>query len=218
VARDRKRAKQRRARALKTTGGAGQRRSTYSDAAAAFGAEERLEEPELTAAPEPAPDSLSEPEPVAEPEPDRGGEPGAVAEPEPDGGGEPGAVAEPEPDRGGDLLEGDGEGEIYADELVDLDEDEPEADDGPPGDGGGGTAVVTRGRGGAAQVARPRARQGNRVIGFLQASWAELQRVQWPDRRQVAQATAVVMGFVVVAGVFLGLADLVAQKIVDAIL
>ena len=50
---------------------------------------------------------------------------------------------------------------------------------------------------------------GNRVIGFLRACWAELQRVQWPDRRQVAQATAVVLGFVVVAGAYLGLLDAV---------
>ena len=48
--------------------------------------------------------------------------------------------------------------------------------------------------------------------------WAELQRVQWPDRRQVAQATAVVLGFVVIAGAYLGLADAVAQKVVDFIL
>jgi preprotein translocase SecE subunit len=56
------------------------------------------------------------------------------------------------------------------------------------------------------------------VVGFLRASWAELQRVQWPDRQQVAQATAVVLGFVIVAGAFLALADLVASKIVNAIL
>src|SRR3954463_2797899 len=31
--------------------------------------------------------------------------------------------------------------------------------------------------------------EGNRLVNFLRASWAELQRVQWPDRRQVAQAT-----------------------------
>jgi preprotein translocase SecE subunit len=42
--------------------------------------------------------------------------------------------------------------------------------------------------------------------------------VQWPDRRQVAQATGVVLGFVVIAGVFLGIADEISQKIVDAIL
>jgi preprotein translocase subunit SecE len=57
-----------------------------------------------------------------------------------------------------------------------------------------------------------------RLIGFLQGSWRELQRVQWPDRRQVAQATGVVIGFVIVAGVFLGLSDLVAQKLVNFIL
>src|SRR3954452_15698723 len=59
---------------------------------------------------------------------------------------------------------------------------------------------------------------GNRVLNFLRASWAELQRVQWPDRRQVGQATAVVIGFVAVAGAYLGLADAAAQKIVDYIL
>ena len=57
-----------------------------------------------------------------------------------------------------------------------------------------------------------------RAIAFLRASWAELHRVQWPDRHQVTQATAVVLGFVAVAGVYLGLADLVAKSIVEAIL
>ena len=57
-----------------------------------------------------------------------------------------------------------------------------------------------------------------RLWGFLQGSWRELQRVQWPDRRQVAQATGVVIGFVIIAGVFLGLSDLVAQKLVNFIL
>lgn len=61
-------------------------------------------------------------------------------------------------------------------------------------------------------------RGGNRVTGFLRASWAELQRVQWPDRRQVTQATAVVLGFVAVAGAYLGLADFVAKEIVEYIL
>ena len=59
---------------------------------------------------------------------------------------------------------------------------------------------------------------GNRVLNFLRASWAELQRVQWPDRRQVAQATAVVLGFVAIAGVYLGVADWAAQKIVNYII
>jgi preprotein translocase subunit SecE len=57
-----------------------------------------------------------------------------------------------------------------------------------------------------------------RAVAFLRASWAELQRVQWPDRPQVSQATAVVLGFVAVAGVYLGVADWVAQKIINFIL
>jgi preprotein translocase subunit SecE len=57
-----------------------------------------------------------------------------------------------------------------------------------------------------------------RAVAFLRASWAELQRVQWPDRRQVTQATTLVLGFVAVAGVYLGAADWAAQKIVNFIL
>ena len=73
---------------------------------------------------------------------------------------------------------------------------------------------------GAGEVAAPAATKpsGLRVITFFRACWAELQRVDWPDRRQVGQATAVVLGFVIVAGAFLGLADVVAQQIVDLIL
>jgi preprotein translocase SecE subunit len=59
---------------------------------------------------------------------------------------------------------------------------------------------------------------GNRIIGFLRASWAELQRVQWPDRQQVAQATGVVLGFVVVTGIFLGVADYLAGKLINFII
>jgi preprotein translocase subunit SecE len=65
----------------------------------------------------------------------------------------------------------------------------------------------------------PATRSGpGRFAAFVRASWAELQRVQWPDRRQVAQATAVVLGFVVIAGAYLGLADGLAQELVDLIL
>ena len=46
-----------------------------------------------------------------------------------------------------------------------------------------------------------------RAVDFLRASWAELKRVQWPDRRQVGQGTAVTLGFVIVAGAYLGLLD-----------
>jgi preprotein translocase SecE subunit len=59
---------------------------------------------------------------------------------------------------------------------------------------------------------------GARVSAFLRASWAELHRVQWPDRRAVTQATAVVLGFVAVMGAYFGVADWAAQKIVNFIL
>ncbi len=59
---------------------------------------------------------------------------------------------------------------------------------------------------------------GPRFLQFLRASWAELQRVQWPDRRQVFQATSVVIGFVIVAGAYLGVADWAAQKLVNFII
>ena len=58
----------------------------------------------------------------------------------------------------------------------------------------------------------------SRFITFLRGSWAELQRVQWPDRRQVMQATGVVIGFVIVAGVYLGVADYLAGKLMSFIL
>jgi preprotein translocase subunit SecE len=93
------------------------------------------------------------------------------------------------------------------------------------GGGGSGNGIVSGGSGGGGgrggQPERPSGaplRGGNRAIGFLRASWAELQRVQWPDRRQVFQATAVVIGFVAIAGAYLGLADYVAKEIVELIL
>ena len=70
----------------------------------------------------------------------------------------------------------------------------------------------------APSAAAPPRKGGSRLWHFFRACWAELQRVDWPDRRQTGQATTVVLGFVVVAGAFLGLADVVAQKIVDFIL
>jgi preprotein translocase subunit SecE len=101
------------------------------------------------------------------------------------------------------------------DELLDDDADEDAALE--------REAVAAGGRHGAVapspRAEAPTTRSGPaRFLAFLRASWAELQRVQWPDRRQVAQATAVVIGFVIIAGVYLGVADRVAQEIVDLII
>ncbi len=101
-------------------------------------------------------------------------------------------------------------GEPETDEP-DFDEFDDEDEDDEPA-AAGRTPATTR-------ASAPGERRGaGRFIAFLRASWAELQRVQWPDRRQVAQATAVVLGFVVVAGVYLGVADRIAQEVVDLII
>jgi preprotein translocase subunit SecE len=88
------------------------------------------------------------------------------------------------------------------------------------GSGGGGGRGGDDGELAAVPPAATPAKQSivTRLIHFLQGSWRELQRVQWPDRRQVMQATGVVIGFVIVAGVFLGVADLVANKVVQFLL
>jgi preprotein translocase subunit SecE len=61
-------------------------------------------------------------------------------------------------------------------------------------------------------------RKRNRFITFLGHCVDELRRVQWPNRRQVGQATAVVLGFVVIAGGYLGLLDALWQPLIEAIL
>lgn len=83
------------------------------------------------------------------------------------------------------------------------------------GSEGGGGKPESAPRPKPAPATRP---DGNRVNAFLRACWAELQRVQWPNRRAVGQATTVVLGFVLIAGSFLGLMDFVWQKVVTALL
>ena len=99
---------------------------------------------------------------------------------------------------------------------------------GPPAEGNGSALAAAAGDGGQgvttapvrAPARPPREQQSlpKRAIAFLRASWAELQRVQWPNRAQTTQATAVVLGFVAVAGIYFGVADYVAKEIVEAIL
>ena len=58
----------------------------------------------------------------------------------------------------------------------------------------------------------------NRLIGFLIAVWAELQRVEWPDRQTLTMLTGVVLFFVVIMGAYLGLLDAIFSKLIDKIL
>lgn len=73
----------------------------------------------------------------------------------------------------------------------------------------------------------PRGRRGDekaddhkrpRVVQFLIAVWAELQRVQWPDRQALVTLTGVVLGFVLIMGGYLGLLDAVVSRIMNEIL
>jgi preprotein translocase SecE subunit len=68
-----------------------------------------------------------------------------------------------------------------------------------------------------AEAARPRRKRAG-FITFLGHVVDELRRVQWPDRRHVGQGTAVVLGFVVLAGGYLGLMDAIWRPIVEAII
>ncbi len=59
---------------------------------------------------------------------------------------------------------------------------------------------------------------GNKFTQFMRSVWAELQRVSWPDREQVFKLTGVVLGFVVIMGIYLGGLDWVWEKVVKAII
>ena len=108
------------------------------------------------------------------------------------------------PDADGDDLGA----EIFADELVD---DRPgRAEDAVEGDAVSRHEIEREAHG-------PRRKRG-RLFTFLGHCIDELRRVQWPDRRQVGQATAVVLGFVVIAGGYLGLLDALWKPLIEAIL
>jgi preprotein translocase SecE subunit len=61
-------------------------------------------------------------------------------------------------------------------------------------------------------------RQRGRVVNFLVQVWAELRRVQWPDRNQVTQATGVVIVFCFLAGAYLALWDFLFSEFVTWLL
>jgi preprotein translocase subunit SecE len=57
-----------------------------------------------------------------------------------------------------------------------------------------------------------------RVIGFLVAVWAELKRVEWPDRKALTTMSTVVLVFVIIAGGYLGILDAIFSRLIQAIL
>jgi preprotein translocase SecE subunit len=70
---------------------------------------------------------------------------------------------------------------------------------------------------GAAGVEAPEKKRGP-VLGFLASCWAELKKVQWPDRDTLVQASAVTIIFVFVAAAYLGALDAIFNFVVKEIL
>jgi preprotein translocase SecE subunit len=66
--------------------------------------------------------------------------------------------------------------------------------------------------------ARAERTQRGGVIGFLLSCWAELKKVQWPDRDTLIQATAVTILFVAVAAAYLGALDAFFNWLIKQIL
>jgi preprotein translocase subunit SecE len=66
------------------------------------------------------------------------------------------------------------------------------------------------------QAAADRQRGG--VLGFFASCWAELKKVQWPDRDTLVQATAVTIIFVAVAATYLGALDAAFSFLIKRIL
>src|SRR5215210_893035 len=107
----------------------------------------------------------------------------------------------------------DWEEEDLGDEDEHLDEDEVAAEH--DAEVVSGYAPVGR-RGEHADEAPSKDRP--RVVQFIIACWAELQRVQWPNRQALTTLTGVVLGFVLIAGGYLGLLDAVFSELIQAIL
>ena len=126
------------------------------------------------------------------------------------------------------------EDEGRSDRVVAADQAEEEADEVPEAaleeealreveeeelieaDGAADEAYAPRGRRGREEPAVAKDRP--RFIQFLIAVWAELQRVQWPNRQALITLTGIVLGFVLIAGGYLGLLDAIVSRIIQAVL
>ncbi len=69
-----------------------------------------------------------------------------------------------------------------------------------------------------APKAAPVERQRGGVTGFIASCWAELKRVQWPDRETLIQASAITIVFIAIMAAYLGVLDAVFNWVVQRIL
>jgi preprotein translocase subunit SecE len=105
------------------------------------------------------------------------------------------------------------EEEAYG-EIEDWEVEDPE--DVIAAGGAGEAGYEVRGRRGREEAEAHKDRP--RVVQFLVAVWAELQRVQWPNRQALVTLTGVVLGFVLIAGGYLGLLDAIFSELIKSIL
>jgi preprotein translocase subunit SecE len=105
------------------------------------------------------------------------------------------------------------EEEAY-EEIEDWEVADPE--DAIAAGGVGEAGYEVRGRRGREEAEAHRRRP--RVVQFLVAVWAELQRVQWPNRQALVTLTGVVLGFVLIMGGYLGLLDAIFSELIKRIL
>ena len=61
-------------------------------------------------------------------------------------------------------------------------------------------------------------RQRGGVLGFFASCWAELKRVQWPDRETLIQASAITLVFITIMAAYLGILDAIFNWLVQRIL
>ena len=61
-------------------------------------------------------------------------------------------------------------------------------------------------------------RQRGAVVGFIVSCWAELKKVQWPDRDTLVQASTVTIVFVAIAAAYLGALDAAFNWMIKQIL
>jgi preprotein translocase subunit SecE len=138
------------------------------------------------AEPEVAEPEVAEPE-VAEPEPE-------VAEPEPE-------VAEPEPEVAEPEAPAPSRADVGAPAKESREERRARRE----------REKEQRRKARAKQLRKEPAEREERrrgaVLSFLISCWAELKRVQWPDRETLIQASAVTVIFIAVAAAYLGALD-----------
>jgi preprotein translocase SecE subunit len=68
------------------------------------------------------------------------------------------------------------------------------------------------------EVKAPAERQRGGVLGFFASCWAELKRVQWPDRETLIQASAITLVFIAIMAAYLGVLDAIFNWLVQRVI